>query len=500
MQYRAIFTSTVRLLVRLSVLRPTLDSRYAYEQLVHDVTEQVRAAALRPGDRLPSVRRMSTHCGLSVTTVLHAYRVLEARRIIEARPQSGFYVLPPPEARAPLPRPSSPPPVPREVTSGDLIAGVLESASDPALVPLGASLPDPALLPTVRLSRSMSAALRRDPARATSFLHPAGCEELRLEIARREWGAGVRTAADGVVVTCGATEALSLALRATTRPGDAVAVESPTYFGVLQLIEGLGRRVLEVPTDPREGICVEGLERALATTSGVRACVVTPTVQNPLGAVMPDSAREALVALLSKHEIAIIEDDTPAELYFGDGRPRSLRHWDDRDLVVRCGSFSKSLAPGYRLGWVVPGERFGRAVFEGKQSSTLATAAPPQLAVAEYLGAGGYERHLRRLRKVLRENVERLGFEIAGRFPDGTRVSRPYGGIVLWVQLPEGSDALALYRTAHAHGISIAPGPIFSAGGGFREFVRLSAGYPWSERTDRALSVLAEHAGGCGGP
>jgi DNA-binding transcriptional MocR family regulator len=467
---------------------------FLYERLAAEIVELIRVGTLRPGDRLPSVRRMSARWRVSVPTVLQAYRLLEARRVIRARPRSGFYVQPPDRFRLPEPERTEPPGEAREVSTADLIVDFLQAVGDPALMPLGAAIPDAALLPVERLGRHLARAARVAGARAAVVATPLGCEELRREVARRAFEAGIRIGGDDVVVTAGCSEALMLCLRALTRPGDAVAVESPAYFGTLQAIAALGLRAVEIPTDPRMGLCVDALDAVLAR-GDVAAVVVTPSVHNPTGAVMPEEARRALADVLARHGVPAIEDDTYGDLCFGDARPRSLRAFDRAGLVLTCGSFSKTLAPAYRVGWVIPG-RWRSAVLRLKAASTQATATPLQLALAGYLRAGGYDHHLRRLRRTLQQNLARLRCEVAARFPAGTRLTDPGGGFVLWVELPPGMDAVALYRHALERGISTAPGPVFSATGAYGNCLRLSAGHPWSERTDAAVAALAALASG----
>lgn len=469
----------------------TSPERFAYERLAADISELIRAGTLRPGDRLPSVRRTCASRGVSMPTVLQAYRLLEARRLIGARPQSGFYVLPP-QARPALTRqePAVAVPEPGAVTTGDLITRVLELVANPALVPLGTALPAEELLPTGALARALRAATRHQPGSARAIVTPSGSDTLRREIAKRALDAGHSVSRDDVVVTCGCAEALSLCLRALTRPGDTVAVESPAYFGTLQAMEVLGLRALEIPVDPETGLRIEALADALDRTK-VAALVVTPNVHNPLGCVMPDARKRELVALLATHGVPAIEDDTYGELAFGEARPRSLRAFDDAGLVLTCGSFSKTLAPEYRVGWTVPGTYRDR-VLHLKLATTAATAVPPQLALAGYLASGGYEQHLRRLRRSLRATLERWSFEVAERLPAGTRISRPAGGYLLWVQLPRGIDTVALQRRAVSRGLSVAPGPAFSASGAFTNYLRINAGHPWSARTRDALDLLAD--------
>jgi DNA-binding transcriptional MocR family regulator len=464
--------------------------RFAYERVAADITALIQAGTLRPGDRVPSVRRMSTSGGVSIPTVLQAYRLLEARRLIGARPQSGFYVLPPlTHARLTKHDPAIAHSEPNAITTGDLIMRVLEMVANPALVPLGTALPAEEFLPTRALGRALRSVTRQQPGGARALVTPSGAEALRREIAKRALDAGDAVTPDDIVVTCGCAEALSLCLRALTQPGDTVAVEAPAYFGTLQAIEVLGLRALEIPVDPETGLSIEALEEALGRTN-VAALVVTPNVHNPLGCIMPDERKRKLVSVLAAHGVPAIEDDTYGELAFSGARPRSLRAFDTAGLVLTCGSFSKTLAPDYRIGWVIPGAYRDRVVHL-KLATTAATALPPQLALAEYLASGGYEQHLRRLRRLLQGTLERFSFEIAERFPAGTRISRPAGGFLLWVELPVGIDTVALQRHAVSRGLSVAPGPAFSATGAFPNYLRINAGHPWSARTRDALDLLA---------
>ena len=213
--------------------------------------------------------------------------------------------------------------------------------------------------------------------------------------------------AEDFITTNGAVEALHLALRAVAKPGDAIAVESPTYFGVLQLIEELGLKAVEVPTHPRSGFDLDALEEVIRTTPSLKAVLAMPTVSNPMGTVMSDAAKEKLVRLVARYEIDLIEDDAYGELVFDSPRPRPARAWDREGRVLFCGSVSKTLAPGYRVGWIAPG-RHQERVEQLKFAFTVASPTLPQMAVAEFLASGGYDRHLRRLRATLRGQVDRV--------------------------------------------------------------------------------------------
>jgi len=468
------------------------DESFLYEQLASSITQLIDVGTLQPGDRLPSVRKLSKKRGVSVSTVLQAYRHLEDCRLVEARPQSGFYVRPQVRKRPTEPKISDPPLEVTEVEVSELVMRVLETVADPDVVPLGAAVPSPDLLPTDRLNRVLAAVARRGGSEINTYLVPQGYAPLRHEIARRALDWGCSLSSDDVLITGGCLQALSLSLHAVARAGDTIAVESPAYFGVLQLLESLHMRALEIPTCPREGMNVTALAHAIRQEP-LKACLVTPNFHNPLGSLMPEADKKRLVDLCAHHEIPLIEDDLYGDLYFEPPRPKSLKAFDRTGNVLQCGSFSKTLAPGYRIGWVVPG-RFSRAVQRAKLASTISTAAPLQVALAAFLRKGSFDHHLRSLRRAFADNLERMTQAVGEFFPEGTRATRPRGGFVLWVELPETVRALDLYREALKHRISIAPGPIFSTTGQYAHFIRLSGGYPWSDRTQQGLQTLGRLA------
>ena len=468
------------------------DEPFAYQRIADELAARIADGTLEPGYRLPSIRRTAAHWGVSLPTVIQAFRVLEARRLIEARPRSGYFVLAHtgrPLAAAGASRPTA---LPTSVATADLIVRFLGAIADPKLVPLGTALPDAALLPTARLARTLGSVVRRDPVRSVMIAIPAGTMELRVEIARRSLATRAAVSTDDVVITTGCAEAIALGLRVLTEPGDTVALESPAFFGTLQVIAALGLRALELPTDPRTGIDLGALDAALGLGT-VRAVVLSPTVHNPLGFVMLDEGKRALAAVLDRHGVPVIEDDTYADLHFGAERPASLRAFARTAPVLWCGSFSKTLAPAFRVGWIVPGP-YRTELLRVKAATTVATAAPTELAIAEFLRTGGYDHHLRKLRRVLHENVQRVAAEVAQRFPPATRISRPAGGFLLWIELPETVDALELSRRCQLEGVSIAPGPVFSATGDYRNCIRLNAGLRWSPHIAQAVQTIADEA------
>jgi DNA-binding transcriptional MocR family regulator len=467
-------------------------SGHLYEQLATELAGLVEKGALRAGDRLPSVRVLSGQRGVSVSTVLQAYLLLESRGLVETRPQSGHYVRAMRAALTPEPRPARSSGQATLVSVSDLVARVYGASRDPNTVLLGAGYMSPALLPTQRLNRGLAAVARTAGGVGIAYDMPPGLPALRRQIARRAADWGVAIGADEVVTTIGTMEALHLCLRSVARPGDTIAVESPAYYGVLQLIESLGMRALEIPAHAGTGIDLPLLDEALRRHR-IKACCVVTNFSNPLGALMPDEAKRELVQILARREVPLIEDDIYGDLHFEGARPRPARAFDKRGNVLLCSSFSKTLAPGYRVGYVIPG-RYREAVERLKFVQTVAGPTLPQMAVADFLENGGYERHLRRLRRRVAEQVARVSEAIALHFPEGTRISRPRGGFLLWVEMPAGKSALELHARAAARGISVAPGPIFSAKQRFANCVRISCGFPWSDTIARAVRTLGDIA------
>ncbi len=469
---------------------PSSAGLFLYERVASRIATLIEHGTLRPGERVPSVRRLQRHEQVSLATVMQAYRVLENQGLIEARPQSGHYVRPRVWHRPEEPGKSTPAVRATRVNSSELVKRVLRAARDPSFTPLGAALPDPQLLPTLQLSRAMAAVGRRSPHQANSYDVSPGNAVLRVQIARRAMDAGCTLSPDDIITTCGCQEALCLCLRTVARPGDTIAVESPTYFGVLQILEALGLKVCEIPTYPREGVCLDELAGRLDACR-IKACLFMLNFSNPLGSCMPDGKKARLVEMLAERNIPLIEDDIYGDLAFSPERPKAAKAFDRKGLVLLCSSFCKTLAPGYRVGWAVPG-RFRDEVEHWKFVSSLGTATLPQLAIADFLADGGFDRHLRRLRRVCAEEVDRVTRAVARYFPEGTRVTRPAGGYVLWVELPRHINSVELFEQALAERISIAPGPIFSPAQRFQHFIRLNCGNVWSDQIESALVRLGQ--------
>ncbi|PQV50803.1 PLP-dependent aminotransferase family protein [Paraburkholderia sp. BL21I4N1] len=476
------------------------DSQPLYRQLADQYRRAIGNGVLRPGDRMPSMRAFMQRHSVSLATATESYRVLERAALIDARPRAGYFVRVPPAAA--LPAATEPDAADLALQPGAAqFVGIHSTISAlvstyrryPDALNLGGSTASPDLYPTAALQKTALRALRRQPTLLTAAGHDHGDPALRAVIARRVLEAGIQIGADEVIMTHGGIEAMNLALRAVTQPGDTVAVESPCFFGLLQALESLGLRALEIPASPSTGLAVEALAFALQTHPDIKAVVVVPHLQNPLGSVMPDAHKARLVELCSQAGIALIEDDPYRELVDAAASPRSLKAWDTDGTVIHCTSFNKTLAPGLRVGWINGGRwhpRVGMLKFaQSRHNEPLA-----QVVLAEFLETSAYDRHLRRLRDRLRLQRERMAAAIAASFPDGTRFTPPGGGMFFWIELPRGVSSAAFFEAALREGIRVMPGTVYSNAGRFDHFIRLSCPSTDIEQADEAVRKLGRLA------
>ncbi|GFE61700.1 PLP-dependent aminotransferase family protein [Geobacter sp. AOG2] len=463
-----------------------------YERVAIEMATLIGEGTFRAGDRVPSIRQLSRRFDVSINTAMQAYALLEDQRLIEARPQSGYYV----RARAPeiiSPRLSPSTQIkPATVTISELCHQVIRNMMNRDILPLGSAIPNPRHLPVDKLNRILASETRRFSDPSVSYLMPPGWERLRVQIARRSLETGISATPDEVLVTAGCVEAVLLALRATCRSGDTIAVESPFYFNFLQMIAELGLKALEIPATPREGISIEALRYAIEHNR-VSACLVIPNFGNPLGSLMPSERKRELVELLARHEIPLIEDDIYGDLVFGNDRPVAAKSFDRKGLVIYCSSFSKTLSPGYRVGWTIAG-RYQERMERLKMMMNLSCSSPTQLAVAEFLATGGYDHHLRTVRRIYARNMSLMRDAVVRFFPEGTRMTHPAGSFILWVEMPEQVNSITLYHRALEQGIGIAPGSLFTlTENKYRNFIRLSTAI-WDDGIEQGVKKLGELA------
>ncbi|MBL7859364.1 MAG: PLP-dependent aminotransferase family protein [Cyclobacteriaceae bacterium] len=468
----------------IAAIRP--DHKYA--EVADRIETLIEKKVFKVGDKLLSVRALSKEQGISLSTAFQAYYVLEAKGLIEARPQSGYYVKYSPEHMLDMPHVCEPLDDALPVSVDDMINSVYVDLNARNLLNFSMAAPSMELLPTAKLNKAVQHALRESKTSCLHYEHIQGNVELRKQIARQAFNWGGTPSEDDIVVTAGAVEALSLCIKAITKPGDAVAIESPTYFAIFQVMESHGLKVVEIPTDPVFGLDLDYLEQAIPRFD-IKACLFVNNFNNPLGSCMPDERKKKLVDMLAKKDIPLIEDDIYGELYFGKTRPKTCKTFDKKGLVLHCASFSKSLAPGYRIGWTIPG-KFKSQVIRLKRMHTVSTNTLAQAAVADFLSKGRFELHLRHLRKALHTQSLRYLQAVSEYFPEDTRVTRPQGGFTLWIEMNKKINAYKLHKRALKHNIGIAPGQIFSSQGRFENCFRISYGEPWSEKIEHGIKTL----------
>ena len=459
-----------------------------YYQLAEELAQAIASGLLRQGDKLPSIRKLSAERQLSLSTIMEAYRELEDRGLVEARPQSGFYV------RAirlfAAPELTQPPPHPSHVVIDPLFTPSALSKINQVKVDFGLAILSPKLFPNQQVQRILSQVTRNDLDLLAHYGESHGDIELRRQIARRSLTWGGQVEADDVLITHGAIEALNLCLRAVTQPGDVVAIESPAYFGLLQILESFKLKALEIPTHPKTGISIEALELATRDAS-VKACVLLPNFSNPSGSLMPDENKRRLVELLDKRNIPLIEDDIYGEFYYHGDRPRPAKAFDKSGNVMLIASFTKLLAPAFRIGWVLGG-RWQKQIEQLKFINTFSTSVILQKTIAHFLESGGYDHHLRRLRKSCAEQVNDAVNAIQRYFPADTRLNVPQGGYVLWLELNAKVDTERLLYSALAEGISFTPGSLFSPSASYRNCLRICCGEPWTVKHEKAIARLGQ--------
>ncbi|MES2823806.1 MAG: PLP-dependent aminotransferase family protein [Pseudomonadota bacterium] len=477
-----------------------------YHQVASEIIAQIENGVYRVGEKLPGVRAISLQRGVSPATVVAAYDQLLNGGYVESRPRSGFYV----RIRAPAdfltPKMSQLSMSPREVVGQQLVLQLLQQTQQSSatrlasVINLGAAVADVSVLPTIAVEKSIIKMTRLQRSQLCCYEFPPGNYELRLQIAKRMAQLGCQLSPDDIVITNGCQEALLLALKAITQPGDAVAIESPTYYGLLQIIEHLGLKAIEIPTDPQAGISLDALQLAIEHWS-IKACLVVTNFSNPLGATLSDSHKKALAHLCRKTKVALIEDDIYGDLGFSAQRPSVCKRFDEK--VIYCSSFSKSLAPGLRVGWVAA-KALAPAISQLKFMSNSALPTIVQMAVADLLASGKYDRHLRAMRIKLTKSMHEMIIAIERYFPPGTRITQPLGGFVLWVELPldyakaNGStkakkiDTFDIALQALEENIAIAPGKLFSAAQKYQHCLRLSSGGDWTPTKEKALKRLGE--------
>ncbi|MGQ8365361.1 PLP-dependent aminotransferase family protein [Glaciecola sp. 1036] len=442
-----------------------------YLHLASRLREHIQMGYYGQSDKLPSVRQLAAEHEVSISTVQEAYRRLEQDGLVEAKAKSGYFVA---QGKQPiaLPKESKPPQRPMDVSQWEDVLAMLMGHSGESVCEFQHAMPDMTSNTLKPLIKTLYELNRHRPQDGMSYGHVQGELGLREQLSRLTATAGCQLEAEDFVVTSGCQEALSVCLRAVAESGNVIAVESPGFYGAMQAIKAANLKALEIPTDSRDGISIEALKLAMDQWP-IKAILVTPTVNNPQGYVMPLQKKQALYQLAREYDIAIIEDDIYGDIAFEYPRPKTIKSFDQDGRVLLCSSFSKTLAPGFRVGWIAPG-RYRDKVTHIKYVSSSMCPTLPQLAIGSFIRQGGYDRHLRAMRQSYRKSRDVMLKGIEQHFPQGTRVSFPEGGFILWVELPDSYDAAKLAELAKNQGIILAPGQMFSATGKYRNCLRFN--------------------------
>lgn len=460
-----------------------------YQQIALELARNIDAGVYESGERMPGIRAIKDSMRVSASTAVAAYRQLELDGYIQSRPRSGFYVSKRVATRFEEPAVLDDlPKRPRLVAQQARVLSLSDQINNPKMIKLGAAVPDAHFLPVQLLRKITNDLLKSESSTVYLYEEPLGAPELRQQLCKRMTQLGCRCRPEDLIVTSGCQEAVFLALRAITKPGDVVALESPSYHGHVQIVEALGLKAVEIPADPRKGLSLEALQLAIDQWP-IKACLLIANFSNPLGAKMSEANRKALMKLINATDLVLIEDDIYGDLDFSQERPRPLKALDTVGKVIYCSSFSKTIAPGVRVGWAL-NANYLEAMEYQKIITNVSVGRLPQLVIAKILQAGRYEKHLRYLRVELEKSMIKIREAVARYFPKETRMTQPGGGYVLWLELPASVDAVQISELALGKGISIAPGPLFSSSGKYKNYMRLSFAVKWGPEIDRALHTL----------
>jgi DNA-binding transcriptional MocR family regulator len=467
-----------------------MEEKNLYKKIASNIEHKIVCEVFQTGDKLPSIRQICREHSVSMSTALEAYYWLEGKGYIESRPKSGYYVCDDPFRKLQLPTKTNPINADDYGQTEALINKVYSSFHSDDTLLFSVGVPSAKYLPLAKLNKAMLKAIHELKANGTQYEKVQGNERLRKQIARLSLNWEGRLTTDDIIITSGCMEAICLALICTTQPGDSVVVESPAYFGILQLAKSLGLNVIEMPTDPQTGIDLKSLKKA-TRSSKVKAILLMSNFSNPLGSMISSELKKEIVELVEKRGIFLIEDDIYGDLYFGSKRPKCCKSFDQSGRVLWCGSISKSLAPGYRVGWIAPGMLKDKIIRQ-KLFTSVSSTTITQQAIATFLESGRYENHLRKLRSILHSNSLKMSRIIGENFPIGTRISRPQGGFMLWIELSNEVNTSIILEEALKNKISFAPGRMFTLQDQYQNCLRLSFGIEWSPKVEEAIAKLGQ--------
>lgn len=457
-----------------------------YQKIANIIEEQIFSETLKIGDKLPSIRALQKLHNVSLNTIKQSFLELESKSLIESRPKSGFYVSKTSNRKLSIPSMNKLKLSEKQEAPEDLITKVFDSLNDKSITRFSLGVPDQSLLPIAKLNKGIIKAVQNLEESGSGYGPVQGSANLRRNIAKWAIVLEGKLTEDDFVITSGAMNAIYNCLMAVTKRGDTIAIESPVYFGIIQVAQTLGLHIIELPTHPTTGVDLEALKKVIHK---IDVCCFMSNFSNPLGSLMPDESKMELVKLLTHHNIPLIEDDLYGNLFFGTTRPKPCKYFDEAGIVMWCGSVSKTLAPGYRIGWVSPG-KFKDKIISQKRVETICTPPLYQEVIADFLEHGRYDHHLRNFRSTLYTNSLHFQRTIEDFFPENTKISQPQGGTFFWLELDKNIDTAVLYDTAIKQKIGFAPGRIFTHHNQYNNCLRLNFALEWKPKVETDLKRL----------
>jgi DNA-binding transcriptional MocR family regulator len=462
-----------------------------YEQLYSTISQQIESGYFAVNQKLPSIREISQQHKVSISTAQEAYRLLEDTGLAVVRPKSGYYVkLVQPHNL--LPDISHPDQKPVQIDNWDEVLALTSTENQRDFLAFGRGTPNTQLSTLKPLQRIFKDIAKNQPQALYRARAGKGEISLREQIVRLMLLSGCALHPDDIVITAGCQEALSLSLKALTKPGDIVAVDSPFFYGSVQAIQSNELKVLEIPTHPETGISLPALELALEQWP-IKIIQLVPTSNNPQGYIMPDKNKIKLLKLAEKHDFAIIEDDINGDLVYQSPRPRTIKSFDTEGRVLLCSSFSKTVAPGFRIGWVAAG-RYGKVIEHLKFITSYSTPTVPQQVLAEFIKQGYYDKHNHAAKHQYHKNRDQMIRAVRQYFPQGTRMTYPGGGLNLWIVLPENINSFELNEKLHSFNIGIAPGALFNSSGKYKNCMRLNYATLHDDKIEQAIKTIGQQA------
>jgi DNA-binding transcriptional MocR family regulator len=454
--------------------------RSLYLQIADQLRIKIESGELLPNTRLPASRSLAKKLAVNRITIVNAYAELEAEGLLISRQGSGTFVVAEPEL-PPVendPYPAAFWPVQsafrRPQNPNQMVAEMMRLARQPGVISFAGGAPASEFLPVHEFRRALNEVLRHDGPQALQYEEAAGYYPLRLFLADYLQSQNISVSGHNILITSGCQQAVDIVLRVLAREeGSAIIVEDPCYLGLLDQINSRRMIPIGVPLD-ENGLQTHHLE-PLIVRHRPRLIYVTPTFHNPTGVTMPLERRQHLLEIAGRYGVPILEDTSYNELHFVDDVLPSLKSLDRADLVFQAGGFSKTLAPGIRIGYLtVPPMLYDRMIAT-KQTVDILTAPLNQRALYSYLQSGHFTHHLHTVRSAYQERRDAMLAAIKQYLPPDISWVNPTGGIYLWLELPPaGPTATDLYLAAISHHVAFAIGSVFSASNGHSQALRLN--------------------------